>query len=223
MKGIILLSGGMDSLVTAAIATRQCDEIYFLHVNYGQKTEQKELECFHKLVEHYQPAGTLVTSIDYLRQIGGSSLTDDAMEVTDHQNTDQMPSSYVPFRNAHLLAIAVSWAEVIHADRIYIGAVEEDSSGYPDCRESFYQAFQQAINLGTADGTKIEIITPVIHLTKPEIIRKGIELKAPFEYSWSCYRENEIACGTCDSCVLRLQAFKKAGMEDPLPYKVRLL
>jgi len=128
----------------------------------------------------------------------------------------------VPFRNAHLLAIAVSWAEVIKADRIYIGAVEEDSSGYPDCRESFYKAFQQAINLGTADDTKMEIITPVIHLTKPEIIRKGIELKAPFEYSWSCYRENEIACGKCDSCVLRLQAFKKAGMEDPLPYRVRL-
>ena len=222
MKGIILLSGGMDSMVTAAIAARQCDEIYFLHVNYGQNTEQKELECFQKLVEHYQPAGTLVTSIDYLRQIGGSSLTDDNIAVTDHQNTDQIPSSYVPFRNAHLLAIAVSWAEVIKADRIYIGAVEEDSSGYPDCRESFYNAFQQTINLGTADNTKIEIITPVIHLTKPEIIRKGIELKAPFEYSWSCYRENEIACGKCDSCVLRLQAFKKAGLEDPLPYKVRL-
>jgi len=222
MKGIILLSGGMDSMVTAAIAARECDEIYFLHVNYGQKTEQKELECFQKLVEHYQPAGTLVTSIDYLRQIGGSSLTDDNIAVTDHQNTDQIPNSYVPFRNAHLLAIAVSWAEVIQADRIYIGAVEEDSSGYPDCRESFYNAFQQAINLGTADDTKIEIITPVIHLTKPEIIRKGIELKAPFEYSWSCYRENEIACGKCDSCVLRLQAFKKAGMEDPLPYRVRL-
>ena len=222
MKGIILLSGGMDSLVTAAIAARQCEEIHFLHVNYGQNTEQKELECFQKLVEHYQPAGTLVTSIDYLRQIGGSSLTDDNIAVTDHQNTDQIPSSYVPFRNAHLLAIAVSWAEVIKADRIYIGAVEEDSSGYPDCRESFYQAFQQAINLGTADDTKMEIITPVIHLTKPEIIRKGIELKAPFEYSWSCYRENEIACGTCDSCVLRLNAFKRAGMEDPLPYKVRL-
>ena len=222
MKGIILLSGGMDSLVTAAIAARQCEEIHFLHVNYGQNTEQKELECFQKLVEHYQPAGTLVTSIDYLRQIGGSSLTDDNIAVTDHQNTDQIPSSYVPFRNAHLLAIAVSWAEVIKADRIYIGAVEEDSSGYPDCRESFYNAFQQTINLGTADDTKIEIITPVIHLTKPEIIRKGIELKAPFEYSWSCYRENEVACGRCDSCVLRLQAFKKAGLEDPLPYKVRL-
>ena len=222
MKGIILLSGGMDSLVTAAIAARQCEEIHFLHVNYGQNTEQKELECFQKLVEHYQPAGTLVTSIDYLRQIGGSSLTDDNIAVTDHQNTDQIPSSYVPFRNAHLLAIAVSWAEVIKADRIYIGAVEEDSSGYPDCRESFYNAFQQTINLGTADNTKIEIITPVIHLTKPEIIRKGIELKAPFEYSWSCYRENEVACGRCDSCVLRLQAFKKAGLEDPLPYKVRL-
>ncbi|MCF7912180.1 MAG: 7-cyano-7-deazaguanine synthase QueC [Candidatus Cloacimonetes bacterium] len=222
MKGIILLSGGMDSLVTAAIAAGECEEIYFLHVNYGQNTQQKELECFNKLVIHYQPAGTLVTSIDYLRQIGGSSLTDDDIAVTDHQNTDQITSSYVPFRNAHLLAIAVSWAEVIHADQIYIGAVEEDSSGYPDCRESFYNAFQKAINLGTADDTKIEIITPVIHLTKPEIIRKGIELKAPFEFSWSCYRENEIACGTCDSCVLRLQAFKKAGIEDPLPYKVRL-
>jgi 7-cyano-7-deazaguanine synthase len=222
MKGIILLSGGMDSLVTAAIAAGECDEIYFLHVNYGQITEQKELECFNNLVQHYQPAGTLVTSIDYLRQIGGSSLTDDNIPVQDFNGSNDVPDSYVPFRNAHLLAIAVSWAEVLKADRIYIGAVEEDSSGYPDCRQSFYDAFQQTLNLGTADSTNIEIITPVIHLTKPEIIRKGIELNAPFEYSWSCYRENEIACGTCDSCVIRLQAFKKAGLEDPLPYTVRL-
>ena len=222
MKGIILLSGGMDSLVTAAIAARECDEIYFLHVNYGQKTEQRELQCFQKLANHYQPADTLITSINYLRQIGGSSLTDDAIAITDHQDTTDIPSSYVPFRNAHLLAIAVSWAEVIKADRIYIGAVEEDSSGYPDCRQSFYDAFQQTVNLGTADNTKIEIITPVIHLNKAEIIHKGSELGAPFEYSWSCYRNNEIACGTCDSCVLRLQAFKRAGMEDPLPYAVRL-
>ena len=222
MKGIILLSGGMDSLVTAAIAARECDEIYFLHVNYGQKTELRELKCFQKLANHYQPADTLITSIDYLRQIGGSSLTDDAIAITDHQDTTDIPSSYVPFRNAHLLAIAVSWAEVIKANHIYIGAVEEDSSGYPDCRQSFYDAFQQTVNLGTADNTKIEIITPVIHLNKAEIIRKGSELGAPFEYSWSCYRNNEIACGTCDSCVLRLQAFKRAGMEDPLPYAVRL-
>ncbi len=220
MKAVILLSGGMDSLVTAAIAARECEQLYFLHVNYGQRTEKKELECFQHLVKHYQPAGTLITTIDYLSQIGGSSLTDRSIQVSDYSNSAKMPSSYVPFRNAHFLAIAVSWAEVISANHIYIGAVEEDSSGYPDCRQEFYDAYQKAINLGTGDTTKIEIMTPVISLNKAEIIKKGRELNAPFQYSWSCYRDNEIACGTCDSCVLRLRAFKKAGLTDPLPYAV---
>ncbi len=220
MKAVILLSGGMDSLVTAAIAARECEQLYFLHVNYGQRTEQKELECFQHLVDFYQPAGTLVTSIDYLRQIGGSSLTDRSIQVSDYSDSAEMPSSYVSFRNAHFLAIAVSWAEVISASRIYIGAVEEDSSGYPDCRQEFYDAYQKVINLGTGETTKIEIMTPVISLNKAEIIKKGRELNAPFQFSWSCYRDNEIACGTCDSCVLRLRAFKKAGLTDPLPYAV---
>jgi 7-cyano-7-deazaguanine synthase len=219
MKGIVLLSGGMDSLVTAAIAQAECDELLFLHVNYGQKTQEKELECFQKLVSHYQPADTLIADIGYLKEMGGSSLTDRKIEIKDHTGENGVPDSYVPFRNAHLIAIAVSWAEVSGAERVYIGVVEEDSSGYPDCRAEFYEALQKAINLGTKDETEIAICTPVIHLAKPEIIKLGIELQAPFEYSWSCYRDDEIACGTCDSCVLRLRAFQRAGVKDPLPYK----
>jgi 7-cyano-7-deazaguanine synthase len=218
MKGIVLLSGGMDSLVTAAIAGRECSELYFLHVNYGQKTQKKELECFNKLVAHYQPCDVLITSLDHLSKIGGSSLTSTSINISDYDGGSGVPSTYVPFRNAHLLAIAVSWAEVLKAKRIYIGAVEEDSSGYPDCRADFYSAFQEAVNLGTRDDTDIRIVTPVIHLSKAEIIITGMKLNAPFEYSWSCYRNNEVACGTCDSCVLRLRAFENAGFTDPLPY-----
>ncbi|MCF7919814.1 MAG: 7-cyano-7-deazaguanine synthase QueC [Candidatus Cloacimonetes bacterium] len=222
MKGIVLVSGGMDSLVTAAIADQECDEIYFLHVNYGQSTLDKELNCFYKLEKHYQPKDTLIADIDYLGQIGGSSLTDSSMEITDHDSSEGIPSSYVPFRNANFLSIAASWAEVIKAERIYIGAVEEDSSGYPDCRQSFFQAFEKAINLGTKDTTVIKICTPVIKMNKAEIIRKGLELKAPLQHSWSCYRREDKACGTCDSCVLRINAFKKAGIPDPIPYAINI-
>lgn len=221
-KGIVLVSGGMDSLVTAAIACRDCAEVNFLHVNYGQKTQPKEMECYKKLVKYYKPADTLVADISYLAQIGGSSIIDQEVPVQDYNGSQEIPSSYVPFRNAHLIAIAVSWAEVIGAEKIYIGAVEEDSSGYPDCRLEFYESLQQTINLGTKPETRIKIETPVIALSKPEIIKLGSKLGVPFEYSWSCYRQNEIACGRCDSCVLRLKAFKMAGLEDPLPYKVRL-
>lgn len=220
MKGIVLLSGGMDSLVCAGIATAECDKVYFLHVNYGQKTQQKELACFNKLVEHYQPAGYRIISIEYLKEIGGTSLIDKKMEISDHKEEGGIPDSYVPFRNAHLMSIAVSWAEVEGIDRIYIGAVEEDSSGYPDCREEFYQAFQQAVNLGTKPESRINLCTPVIHLNKAEIIKLGAKLKVPFEYSWSCYKDNNIACGKCDSCVLRLRAFARAGISDPIPYAV---
>lgn len=221
MKGIVLVSGGMDSLVTAAIAARDCDEVYFLHVNYGQLTETKEQQCFDELVVHYKPVDVLVTDIKYLSQIGGSSITDSSIEVKDHDGSAGVPNSYVPFRNTHLIAIAVSWAEVIKAERIYIGAVEEDSSGYPDCREQYFAALQQAIDLGTKDDTKITICTPIIHLSKGEIVKLGAELNAPFASSWSCYRDNTTACGTCDSCVLRLKAFKEAGLKDPIPYRKR--
>ncbi len=223
IKSIILLSGGMDSLVTTAIAKEESDEIYFLHANYGQKTELKELECFENLTKFYKPSGTLSVDIDYLRKIGGSSLVDDNLTIKNHNNEeDAVPNTYVPFRNAHLIAIGVSWAEVIGAQRIYIGAVEEDSSGYPDCRESFYKSYNKTIDLGTKDETKIQIMTPIIHMTKAEIVKKGKELNCPFEFSWSCYRSNDKACGTCDSCHLRIKAFKEAKLKDPIPYKIQI-
>jgi len=222
IQAIVLVSGGMDSLVTTAIAKKECEEIYFLHLNYGQKTEKKELEIFHQICEFYQPEDKLIVDISYLKQIGGSSLTDDKIPIKDFDGSNEIPDSYVPFRNAHLLTIATSWAEVIGANRIYIGAVEEDSSGYPDCRESFYQSFEKTIELGTKDETDIKIITPIIHKKKSEIIKLGKELNVPFELSWSCYQNNEIACGVCDSCHLRIKAFKEAGMIDPIPYEIKI-
>ena len=221
-NAIVLVSGGMDSLVTAAIAKNECDDTSFLHVNYGQKTEQKELESFNKIVEFYKPEKSLITDINYLKKIGGSSLTDVQILVKDHNKTSEIPDSYVPFRNAHLISIAVSWAEIIGANRIYIGAVEEDSSGYPDCRESFFKQLEKAIDLGTKNNTKIEIITPIIHKTKTEIIKIGKELNVSFELSWSCYKNNDIACGLCDSCFLRIKAFKEIGIKDPIPYEIKI-
>lgn len=222
MKGIVLLSGGMDSLVTTSIANKECNELFFLHLNYGQKTEVREMKSFDQIKEFYEYKDVLVVDVSYLQQIGGSSLTDDKMEVEDHCKSSGVPSSYVPFRNAHLVTIATSWAEVIKADRIYVGAVEEDSSGYPDCRESFYKALEKAIDLGTKDETNIKLRTPIIHKRKAEIIKLGAELGAPLEYSWSCYKNNEIACGKCDSCVLRINAFKEAGLKDPIPYEIKI-
>ena len=218
-KGIVLLSGGMDSLVTAAIASMECSEVYFLHVKYGQRTEIRELEAFQSIRDFYQPSGFMVCDIGYLKQIGASSLIDTGLEIERDIKPGEIPSTYVPFRNAHLLAIATSWAEVLKAGRIYIGAVEEDSSGYPDCREVFLNAFNEAVNLGTKGDGIIEIRAPLLHLSKREIIIKGTELKAPFHYSWSCYQANDIACGTCPSCTLRLKAFQEAGIDDPLPYR----
>lgn len=221
-RGIILLSGGMDSLVTAAIAANECEEIYFLHLNYGQLTEERELIAFKQMQEFYKPKDVLMVDVSYLKQIGGSSLTDESMKVKDYDGAEGVPDSYVPFRNAHLVTIATSWAEVIGANKIYVGAVEEDSSGYPDCRETFYKALERAIDLGTKDETKIEICTPIIHKRKSETIKLGAELGAPLHFSWSCYRNNDAACGTCDSCVLRVNAFKEAGLKDPIPYAIEI-
>ncbi len=216
---IVLVSGGLDSCVTSAIAKSQNYDLAFLHLNYGQRTEEKELECFNALSKHFQTKAKLVVDVTHLAKIGGSSLTDSSIPVTEaNLETTEIPSSYVPFRNANILAIAVSWAEVIGAKKIFVGAVEEDSSGYPDCRENFFQAFNQVIETGTKPDTKIQIETPIIHNTKDEIVQIGIKLKAPLEKTWSCYSENEIACGKCDSCALRLRGFAKAGVTDPIPY-----
>lgn len=218
-KAVVLVSGGMDSLVTAAIANQQYD-IAMLHLNYGQKTQSRELKAFNDISDHYQVSNKLIVDLKYLSEIGGSSLTDSRISVSDADlNYKGIPSSYVPFRNANILSIAVSWAEVIEAKKVFIGAVEEDSSGYPDCREVFYDAFNKVIELGTKPESRIEIVTPIIHLKKFEIVQKGKELNVPFEISWSCYRNSDTACGVCDSCALRLRGFQLAGIEDPLKYE----
>jgi 7-cyano-7-deazaguanine synthase len=216
---VCLVSGGMDSCVTAAIANQESAELAFLHVSYGQRSEERERRAFDEIANHYLVKQRLVVSLEHLTKIGGSSLTDKAVPVTNADLSGHgIPTSYVPFRNAHLLSIAASWAEVIGALYIYIGAVAEDSSGYPDCRPEFYDAFQQVITLGTKPETQIEIKTPVIAMKKSEIVELGQKLNAPFELTWSCYRESDKACGDCDSCALRLRAFRKAGITDPIPY-----
>ena len=222
-KAVILVSGGMDSLVTAAIAAEKYEQA-FLHLNYGQRTEKRELKAFNDIADHYNVTERLIVNIGYLAEIGGSSLTDKSMKVAQADlNSKEIPSSYVPFRNANILSIAVSWAEIIYAKKIFIGAVEEDSSGYPDCREVFYEAFNKVIDLGTKPTTEIKIETPFIQLKKHEIIKMGASMNAPFELSWSCYQNEDKACGECDSCALRLKGFQEAGLVDPIEYIYRPL
>lgn len=218
---VVLASGGMDSCVTTAVANLE-HRLALLHVGYGQRTEQRELRAFHALADFYHAEHRLVCHLGHLRQIGGSSLTDASVAV-ERANLERkdIPSSYVPFRNAHFLSIATSWGEVLGAGNIFVGAVAEDSSGYPDCRPEYYDAFNRVIAVGTKAETQLEIIAPVIHMRKSEIVRRGAELGAPFELTWSCYQSEDVACGVCDSCALRLRAFEEAGIQDPLPYAVR--
>lgn len=217
-KSIVLVSGGMDSAVTAAIAA-SLRPVAFLHVNYGQLTEARELKAFTEIADHFHVKERLIADIRYLKDIGGSALTDSNIEVpVGDLSNKEIPATYVPFRNGHLLAIAVSWAEVIGADSIYIGAVEADSSGYPDCRTEFFASFERAVALGTKAGN-ISIKTPLIKMSKAEIVRKGVELGAPLRLTWSCYKETDAACGKCDSCLLRLRGFEGAGVKDPIPYR----
>jgi 7-cyano-7-deazaguanine synthase len=222
-KGIVLLSGGMDSCVTAAIAN-QTHQLALLHASYGQRTESRERRAFDEIADFYGVTERLVVRFDVFRQIGGSALTDQkiAVPATGEALTAQaeIPVTYVPFRNAHFLSAAVSWAEVIGATAIFIGAVAEDSSGYPDCRPSYYRAFEQVIQEGTRPETDIRIVTSVIGMRKSEIVRRGIELGAPLDRTWSCYQFDDEACGTCDSCRLRLRAFAEAGSQDPIAYRV---
>jgi 7-cyano-7-deazaguanine synthase len=220
---VVLLSGGMDSAVTAAIAKESGYDIACLHLNYGQRTEKRELKQFDKLCEHFGAVSSMVTDVRFLSQIGGSSLTDERIEITDaNLDSTEIPSSYVPFRNANILAMATSWAEVIGASALYIGAVYEDSSGYPDTRRDFFDAFEKVIEKGTKPDTNIKIITPIIDMGKDEIISKGLELGVPFDKTWSCYKNNEKACGKCDSCGHRLRAFEILGISDPVEYELRL-
>src|SRR5215469_6975880 len=216
-RAVVLLSGGMDSCVCAALAARDYDAAA-VHVSYGQRTEDRERESFLAICDALGIQDRLVVRNEALRAIGGSALTDREIAVPEaHAIGKEIPITYVPFRNAHLLAVAVSWAEVLGARKVYIGAVEQDSSGCPDCRPAYYEAFNRVVQAGTKEGT-IEIVTPLIALRKQEIVRLGLELGAPFHLTWSCYSREDRACGACDSCVLRLRAFREAGATDPIPY-----
>ncbi len=216
---VVVLSGGLDSCVTTAIANEEYT-IALLHVRYSQRTQAREYRSFYDIVNFYKvpKARILVTELDYLKKIGGSSLTDSSISPEDCNISDDIPITYVPFRNTHLLSIAVSWAEVIKAEKVFIGAVEQDSPNYPDCRAEYYDAFNRLVEVGTRPSTNIKVVTPLLRMNKSEIVKKGIELKAPLHLTWSCYENNDKACGRCQSCMLRLKAFKDAGVEDKIPY-----
>lgn len=220
-RAVVLLSGGMDSCVCAAVACREYN-VSALHVSYGQRTEARERRAFEEICDRLSIAERLAVRNEALRAIGGSALTDSSIAVPKTGTLPaaaEIPVTYVPFRNAHFLSAATSWAEVLGAVKIYIGAVEQDSSGYPDCRRSYYDAFDQVIKTGTKEGA-IEIATPLIHLRKREIVKLGIKMGAPFDLTWSCYVSQDRACGQCDSCVLRLRAFEEAGTLDPIAYSL---
>ena len=226
-KCVVLLSGGMDSCVCAAIAREQhgAGNVALLHAGYGQRTQKRERRAFEEIAAFYGISEKLIVQLDHFRAIGGSALTDQKIAIPEHElgrsglGGSEIPVTYVPFRNAHFLSVGVSWAEAIGAQAIYIGAVAEDSSGYPDCREEYYRVFQELIRVGTRPETHIAMITPVIAMRKSEIIRRGLALGAPLHLTWSCYQGEELACGACDSCLLRLRAFAEAGVPDPIPYR----
>lgn len=233
-RAVVLLSGGMDSCVCAALAARDYDAAA-VHVSYGQRTEERERRAFLGICGRLSISDRLLVRNDALRAIGGSALTDERIGVPEIDGSSvwgsrprlpdqpgtagphKIPVTYVPFRNAHFLAVAVSWAEVLGADRVFIGAVEQDSSGYPDCRPEYYRAFNEVVRAGTREG-RIEVVTPLIGMRKADIVRLGLELGAPFDLTWSCYSREDRACGVCESCVLRLRAFEAAGASDPIPY-----
>lgn len=227
-KAVVLLSGGMDSCVCAATARERhgSENVALLHASYGQRTESREAKAFREIADFYGVKQRLMVRLEHFRAIGGSALTDPNIAVPENElgaggsNGSAIPVTYVPFRNAHFLSVAVSWAEAIGAGAVYIGAVAEDSSGYPDCRPEYYKVFQELIRVGTRPETDIEIVTPVIAMKKSEIIRRGSELGAPLQLTWSCYQNADAACGVCDSCLLRLRAFEEAGQTDPIAYRM---
>ena len=225
-QAVVLLSGGMDSCVCTAIALERhgAGNVAALHAGYGQRTQARERREFDEIANFCGIDECLVVQLDHFRAIGGSALTDRKIAVPEGELSapsagGNIPVTYVPFRNAHFLSVAVSWAEAIGAQAVYIGAVAEDSSGYPDCRPEYYRAFQELVRIGTRPETQIEIVTPVITLRKCEIIRRGVELGSPLHLTWSCYQSEDAACGACDSCLLRLRAFAEAGVADPISYR----
>lgn len=219
-RAIVLTSGGLDSTVTLAVAISMGYDPYMLHVSYSQRTEAREFKAVADIASFYNISNKMNVNIDYLAQIGGTALIDKSVPINEGfiSENSQVPNTYVPFRNANILSIAVSWAEVVKANKIFIGVVEEDSSGYPDCTEIFYQRFNSLLEVALANQAKLEVLTPLIHLSKGEIVRKGVELNAPLHLSWSCYQAEDKACGVCESCLLRLKGFKEAGYEDQIAY-----
>lgn len=221
-RAVVLVSGGMDSATAAFEAKQRGYDLYFLHTSYGQETEDKEFECAHDLADYLDIADFLHIETEHLARIGASSLTDDSIDVQEVDlESDEIPSSYVPFRNANLLSMAVSYAEANDCEAVFMGAHSEDYSGYPDCRPEFFDAFQQVISIGTKPETSIDLVAPFVDWSKTNIVERGVELDVPYELTWSCYREEEPACGTCDACAYRLKAFQEAGVEDPINYKQR--
>lgn len=219
---VVLMSGGMDSALCAAIARKRNYRIAALHLNYGQKTQNRELRAFNELADYFAAEKRMTVDVSHLAMIGGSSLTDDKIEISSaNLENSEIPSSYVPFRNANLLSVAVSWAETLGAKAVFIGATEEDGVGYPDCRKSFFDAFQKALDKGVKPKTKIIIETPIISYSKKNIVEAGLELQIPFNLTWSCYSSETVACGLCDSCALRLRGFARAGAVDPIEYETR--
>lgn len=219
---VVLASGGMDSATAAATAQENGHDLYMLHTSYGQQTESKELECARQQADHFDAADFLHLQTNHLSKIGESSLTDDEIDVAEADlESDEVPSSYVPFRNANLLSMAVSYAEANGCGTVYIGAHSEDFSGYPDCRPQFFKTFQQVINVGTKAETDIELKAPFVEWSKTDIAQHGLELGVPYEMTWSCYQAEAPACGTCDACAFRLQAFQNLGTKDPIEYADR--
>ncbi|HEV8202199.1 MAG TPA: 7-cyano-7-deazaguanine synthase QueC [Candidatus Polarisedimenticolia bacterium] len=215
---VVLLSGGMDSCVAAAW-TRETHDLALLHLSYGQRTEERERRAFRDIAAHWKVERTLESRLDHLKAIGGSALTDARRDAVNARRADSdIPDTYVPFRNTHLLSLAASWGEVIGARRLVIGAVQEDGSGYPDCREEYFRAFEEVLRLGTRPETRLEVLTPLLHLSKGEIVRAGVKTSAPLHLTWSCYTGLDRACGRCESCRLRLKGFDEAGVPDPIPY-----
>lgn len=221
-RAVVLASGGMDSATAAFEAREQGYDLYFLHTSYGQNTETKEFECAQQQAEYLDVEDFLHVETEHLIHIGASSLTDEEIEVKEAElESDEVPSSYVPFRNANLLSMAVSYAEANDCNAVFMAAHSEDFSGYPDCRPAFFEAFQQVIDVGTKGETAIELVAPFVEWSKTDIVKRGLELDVPYDITWSCYRDEAPACGTCDACAFRLQAFRNVETTDPIEYTER--
>ena len=218
-KAICILSGGMDSTLASYMAKNDGYEIIAVHFNYGQRTQDRELKAFRDICDDLEILEKYEIDIPFFTQIGASALTDKNIDVPTGGIEAGVPITYVPFRNGIFLSITAAIAEKEGATAMYIGVVQEDSSGYPECTDSFINDMKKAINQGTKEDTHIDILTPLVHLSKAQIVQEALRLNVPLEHTWSCYKEETEACGVCDSCRLRLNGFKIANQIDPIAYK----